>query len=89
MITRKVLRTKKVDVIKSEKHRDQISVLGAIIEYQNYKWFVELETDEDVERFEKFITENNMESEHVMETKLHQEFTVTDFDEDEYRYFIK
>lgn len=88
MITRRVLRVKKVDSVRDERHRNIIETMGAIIEYKDYKWFVELDIENDEEIFEKFVSENNMESEYVMETKLHREFCVTDFDEDEYNYFI-
>ncbi len=65
------------------------AMFGAVVKYKEYNWFIELDTDDEVEKFEKFISENDVESERVMETKLQQQFCVTDCDNEEYYYNIK
>lgn len=88
-LTRNIWRVKNDMKIKEEKQRHSRFRFGAIIEYENGILFVDLEDNEDEERFNKFIEENDMEDTSVIEDTLPSNFCVEDYDTETCSYHFK
>lgn len=88
-LTRNIWRVNNDMKIKEEKQRHSRFRFGAIIEYENTILFVDLEDNEDEERFNKFIEENDMEDTWVIEDTLPSNFCVEDYDTETYSYHFK
>lgn len=85
-IIKRVWRHKKVNVIRDEKHRLSLSTFGAIVEFKELKYFIDLADIGDEERFEKFIAEEDMSSRYVIENTLQEQFVCTDYEENDEMY---
>lgn len=66
-----------------------IATLGAIIIYNNEKYFVSLDNNNDDERFTHFVNEENIEDEWTIGNTLFEKFPVEDIDVDWYQYYVK
>lgn len=66
-----------------------IATLGAIIIYNNEKYFVSLSNKNDDERFTRFVNEENLEDEWTIKNTLFEKFPVEDVDVDWYHYYIE
>lgn len=88
-IIKNIWRVDKAAVIKDEKHRNSLWRFGAIIEYNDDIWFVDLDDTKDEEAFEKFINEEDIDSAYVAENTLHEKFATEDYDPEYYKYYYK
>ena len=65
-----------------------IGTIGAIIHYGDEKWFVDLELNEDRDKFDKFIVEAADDDKRAWEDTLYTKFSVEDVDTEWYRYYV-
>lgn len=66
-----------------------IATLGAIIIYNDERYFVDLDDKNDEKEFTRFVNEENLEDEWTIDNTLFEKFSVEDIDVDWYRYYVK
>ena len=78
----------KMDTHRKGKDGLPIGTKGAIICYGREQWFVDLELEEDREKFSKFVAETSDEDKWSWEDTLHSMLCVEDVDTAWYKYYV-
>lgn len=79
----------KINTHRHGKDNLPITTVGAIIIYNDDKFFIALDNNNDDEEFERFVNEEDLDDEWTMENTLFEKFPVEDVDVDYYHYYIK
>lgn len=78
----------KINIHRTDKNGLPVGTYGAIICYGNDKWFVDLELNEDREKFDKFVEETSEYDKWSWEDTLPSTFCVEDVDTEWYKYYV-
>ena len=78
----------KVNSHQHDRHGLPSDTLGAIIYYGEDKLFVDLDNENDVDKFNKFVAESADNDKWAWEDTLYTKFCVEDVDTEWYRYYV-